>query len=248
MNVKKLEIESSLFGIEVLHLQDWNSLKELLDFDKQLIDSNAYAYVYCFLNSNDVETIQQLENQQFRFSEFRIRTTLHLNKTQFSTTSFYPYQLRLIGDKTELKSAIQLLRKNPPDDRFYHDPSLNKSLSRKRDKLNLEKSFQSYPLEFIYGLFNVQSQKMIAFQSGAIREKCIADYYLYALEPSVDRDHYAEIMDYLCIIHLTERGVAVINSVSTGFNFTEINRLMRKHNFKIQSTEVIMRKLYNKCY
>lgn len=244
MKVEVLTTESAVLGGTVLHLSEWKSASELIEAEPQWISEYHPIYVICKVSSTDLATVQTLEQAGFGFSEFRIYSQLHLQNDYTGYETFYPYKLMQLTEKEQLKQAQKLLLKNRPDDRFFHDPLLKQALSRERELRNLDKSFRSHPSEFILGLFNTTTGKLVAFRSGAIRQKRIADYYLSAIANGVDKKHFAEILDHSCIAYLHTKGVSHINAVSTGFNIDELNRLTQKHNFRIQFTEVIMRKVY----
>lgn len=244
MKMEVLTTESAVLGGAVIQLCGWKTATELVETEPQWISQFHPIYVFCKISSTDLGAVQTLEQAGFGFSEFRIYSQLHIQKDYTGYEAFYPYRLVQLGDTSHLKQARKLLLTNRPDDRFFHDPLLKQTLSREREIRNLDKSFRSYPTEFVLGLFNTNTEKLVAFRSGAIRQKRIADYYLSAVATGVDKNHFAEILDHACIAYLYARGVSHINAVSTGFNIDELNRLTRKHNFRIQSTEVIMRKVY----
>lgn len=244
MKAEVLSTESAVLGGTVLQLSEWKTSSELVEAEPQWISEYHPLYVFCKVSSTDLEAVQTLEQAGFGFSEFRIYSQLHLQNDYTGYEAFYPYKLMQLTEKEQLKQAQKLLLKYRPDDRFFHDPLLKQALSRERELRNLDKSFRSHPSEFILGLFNTTTGKLVAFRSGAIRQKRIADYYLSAIATGVDKKHFAEILDHSCIAYLHAKGVSHINAVSTGFNIDELNRLTQKHNFRIQSTEVIMRKVY----
>jgi len=244
MNIEILASESTILGRTVLELCNWKNVSEIISAEDQYIKEHHPLYVFCKVSSTDLGAVQTLEQAGFGFSEFRIYSNLHLQKDYTGYEAFYPYKLMQLTEKHQLKQAQKLLLKNRPDDRFFHDPLLKQALSRERELRNLDKSFRSHPSEFILGLFNTTTGKLVAFRSGAIRQKRFADYYLSAIATGVDKKHFAEILDHSCIAYLHAKGVSHINAVSTGFNIDELNRLTQKHNFRIQYTEVIMRKVY----
>jgi len=244
MKVEVLTNESAILGSAVLQLSDWKTTTDIVAAEEQFVNEHRPIYVFCKVSSTDLASIQTLEQAGFGFSEFRMYSQLHIQNNYTGYEAFYPYKLMLLGDKDQLKQAQKLLLKNRPDDRFFHDPLLKQTVSRERELRNLDKSFKSYPSEFILGLFNTTTGKLVAFRSGAIRQRHIAHYYLSAIAFGVDKTRFAEILDHSCIAWLREKGVSHIHAVSTGFNIDELNRLSQKHNFRIQSTEVIMRKVY----
>jgi len=44
---------------------------------------------------------------------------------------------------------------------------------------------------------------------------------------------------------LKKKGIQIVYAVSTGFNIEELNRLIKHHDFSIQSSTVILRKAYD---
>jgi hypothetical protein len=92
-------------------------------------------------------------------------------------------------------------------------------------------------------LFNTQTGKLIAFGSGAFRNKHETDFYLYGVIPGNNKEHYSRLLDHLCIDFLQKRGGSIIHAVSTGCNTDELNRLVKHHGFVIETTEVLMRKV-----
>ena len=202
------------------------------------------VYIYCAINATEISAIQYLEKHGYGFSEFRIHSNLQLQNREDSRDGAFPYQLKLIGDEGYLEEAKSILSACLPDDRFFNDPLIDKNIARVREISNLDKSFHSWPKEFIAGLFNVQSSKLIGFRSGALRNDKEADYYLYGIASGYDKQHYSKMLDHLCIGFLHSRGIRNIHAVTTGANTDELNRLVKHHGFRIESTEVLLRKVF----
>jgi hypothetical protein len=59
-----------------------------------------------------------------------------------------------------------------------------------------------------------------------------------------DFEHTAGMLDTFTIEFLAQRGVKIINVVSTGFNTPELNRLLKNFDFRIVSTQVLLRKVF----
>jgi hypothetical protein len=155
----------------------------------------------------------------------------------------FPFELQLIGEESHLMKVKEILQTSSPDDRFFNDPLIEKEIAWQRELIHIEKSFSSWPGEFILGLFNMQSGKLVAFRSGAFKNEKEVTFYLYGVTPGMDKDHYSRMLDHLVIDFLFDRGVRIIHSVSTGFNTPELNRLILHHGFKIDTAEVVLRYL-----
>lgn len=248
MKISTIPFESKLFNGNVIQLSEWDKTEDIISAEAGIIEQYKPVYIFCALNSTEISAIQYLEKNGYGFSEFRIYSNLQLKDTEDSRDAMFPYQIRLLGDEGHLQEVKSILSKNMPDDRYFNDPLIDKNLARSREIRNIEKSFHSWPKEFIAGLFNVQTNKLIGFRSGALRNDMEADYYLYGIAPGYEKQHYSKMLDHLCIGFLHSRGIRIIHSVTTGFNTEELNRLIKHHDFRIENTKVMMRKVISPNY
>lgn len=244
MEITLMTAESRLFGGPIIRISEWDSIEQVIDREPVIIESHNPVYIYCALDANEIASIQYLENHQYGFSEFRIHSLLQIGNNFEATEAPYPYRLELLGDGEHLLRAQKMLEDQLPDDRFFNDPLMDKEIARNREIINLEKSFNSWPKEFILGLFNIQTNKLIGFRSGAFRSEKEVDYYLYGIGKGFDKQQFSQMLDRLSISFLYQRGVRFIHSVTTGFNTHELNRLIKHHGFKVETTEVILRKVF----
>lgn len=236
--------ESKLFNGNIIRITEWENPEEIIASERDIIDEYNPLYIFLSIDANNIGTIQHLENQGYGFSEFRIHSLLQIGNNFEATEAPYPYRLELLGDGEHLLRAQKMLEDQLPDDRFFNDPLMDKEIARNREMINLEKSFNSWPKEFILGLFNIQTNKLIGFRSGAFRSEKEVDYYLYGIGKSFDKQQFSQMLDRLSISFLYQRGVRFIHSVTTGFNTHELNRLIKHHGFKVETTEVILRKVF----
>ncbi len=244
MKINLLDSESRLLGGNVLQIKEFESASDIIDNELAIINKFKPAYIYCTVNAINIETIQKLEASGFSFSEFRVHSHIHLKDTEVSTKSFFPYTANLIGQEEDLERCVKILLENLPDDRFSNDPEIGRPFSQNRMVENLSKSFRSYPKEFLLGLFNSQTDELLAFRSGGFETNTEAIYYLSAVSGKYDHSHYSDMMEAFTIDFLKNKGVEIIHVVSTGFNITELNRLLKSYDFRITQTEVVLRKLY----
>ncbi len=245
MKVVVKDEESKVFNGKFIELSDWESPDEIIEMESTIRETHNPRYLYCAIDSHEVKAIQALEKYGFEFSEFRIISFLALDKKIVGDSSFFPYKVDKVRNENDLKEIIQTLISKFPDDRFFNDPLINKSLAKQREIENIRKSFSSSSQEFILGLFNIQTKKLIGFRSGCYSSQIAADYYLYGIVDGFDIEHFSKILEIGCINYLVKQGVQFIYAVSTGFNILELNRLIKYHGFKIKKTKVLLRKIYN---
>ena len=242
--VVKVE-ESEVFNGRFIELCNWESHDEIIEMEPAIRKSHNPRYIFCAIDSYEVKAIQKLEKHGFRFSEFRVISFLTLDKKTVSDFSFFPYKVEKVRNEKYLEEIIHNLIPKFSDDRFFNDPLIDKNIAKQRELENIKKSFSSPSQEFILGLFNIQTKKLIGFRSGCYRSQIAADYYLYGIFDGFDTEHFSQILEIGCINYLFKQGVQFIYTVSTGFNITELNRLIKHHGFKIKSTKVLLRKIYN---
>lgn len=246
MKITVLPLESHLLGGNVIKLRDWDSAGEIIAAEKEIISRHTPVYIYCEVPATALSTIHQLEAAGYRFSEFRIHSTLNTDDTEIFTRHLYPYEARLIGDEEELENAIKMLQNAKQDDRYSRDPLLDPAFSAKRNIANLRKSFSNFRDEFLLGMFNSQTNEMLAFRSGGYLSKSEAHYYQYAVSPNHDFAHIAGMLEVFTIAFLKQKGVKLIHNISTGFNISELNRMITNHDFVIIANHVLLRKLIHK--
>ena len=173
MKIIVREPESTIFPGTVIQLVEWNEINEITLFEKHALDKYKPFYIYCEVESTRMSEIQKLEKFGYGFVEFRVQSCLNLSDIEISTKSLFPYKAGIIGNESELKEVVSILISNPCDDRYSNDHYIGKSRAKKRNIENLRKSFSSFPEEFLLGIYNSHSNKIIAFRSGRIISVCL---------------------------------------------------------------------------
>lgn len=242
MKLNLINEDSALLARAVIRIDDWAEPGELALAEEEIKKQHCRAYLYTQVPATESARIHQLEEMGYRFSEFRIRSMYKFGGAAESTRSLYPWKPELIGDESTFAAALALLDTATCDDRFSRDVSLPAGFSAKRNRNHLEKSFRNWPDEFLLGVVHAQTGELIAFRSGAILNKSEAHYYQYAISPAHDFNHTAAMLDAFTLEFLHNKGVQLIHAVSTGFNISELNRLILQSGFTIQASDVILRK------
>lgn len=242
MKLNLINEDSALLARAVIRIDDWAEPGELALAEEEIKKQHCRAYLYTQVPATESARIHQLEEMGYRFSEFRIRSMYKFGGAAESTRSLYPWKPELIGDESTFAAALVLLDTATCDDRFSRDVSLPAGFSAKRNRNHLEKSFRNWPDEFLLGVVHAQTGELIAFRSGAMLNKSEAHYYQYAISPAHDYHHTAAMLDAFTLEFLHNKGVQLIHAVSTGFNISELNRLILQSGFTIQASDVILRK------
>ena len=188
--------------------------------------------------------IHSLEDVGFKFIEFRLTKTLDLQTLNaIGKNVFYPFMLHSITDEKIYTTAKKLLFSDFHDDRFSKDPFIKKNISKARLAEYLRKSFTHQPKEFLYGLINVNSHELVAFKSGELMHKDEAAFYLTGSIKNQE-NKYRNMLESLLISELKEKGVKWIKSITSGLNVIELNLTTRDLPYRIESSSVILRKIY----
>jgi len=95
----------------------------------------------------------------------------------------------------------------------------------------------------LLGVFNTNTDELVAFRSGSFMSDVEALYYQYGVGTGFELDHMASMLEVFTIDFLKQRGIRIINAVSTGYNTIELNRLLM-NGFKINQSTLMMRKVF----
>jgi hypothetical protein len=243
MQINILKTESKLMGRNMLRIKDWETADEILVGENAILEKYNPAYIYLEVDATDLVSIHKFEAGGYNFSEFRIRCQLITTNLDTTTRSFFPFVSRLIGEEDDFNKAQVILVESRHDDRFSNDPLIGVTFSNDRLKKNLKKSFTTYPKEFLLGVINSNTNELVAFRSGSFMSDVEAHYYQYGIGSGFERAHMASMLEVFTIDFLKQRGIRIINAVSTGYNTIELNRLLM-NGFKINQSTLLMRKVF----
>lgn len=243
MSVKILDTESRFLGKKVIQITNIDDFKDFEETFENLRKKYKEGLAYCVVDSQEIQSIHELECFDFKFIEFRIHSWLRIGDKPVNSNIF-PYRLDPVGDAQHLVRIKEILLSKQPDDRYFNDYLLDNDFAHNRELFNIEKSFNSWPKEFVLGLFNTQTGKLVGFRSGAFKNEREVLFYLYGVDEAYDEEQVSNILDHTSINFLFNNGARIIHSISTGFNTTELNRLILHHGFKIEKSEVVLRRLF----
>lgn len=244
MKIKKLDIDSKVLGRKAYQIEEIEDGKAFLEEEPSLILKYNPFYIQFLADASDLSTIHSMEDVGFRFAEFRFKKLLDIHSFHtISESAFYPYIIQPVMEDAEYQKAQHLVKESRPDDRFSLDPLIPEELSQNRLQYYLQKSFDNYPKEFIYGLFNKTTNELLAVKSGRQSKEEITFFHT-ALKKDVDREKYTYMLDALLISQFIKEGVHLFYSISSGFNLMEMDLHLTDLKYKMVSATVILRKIY----
>ena len=242
---KLLEVESRLFNRNIIQLATETDAAEYAQHESKLIAEKTPYYIQHQLDAGDLTGIHAFEDMGFRFIEFRIFR--HLENIDPSTSSRYsfPFVCELVGNNAASKKAIlAIAAQHSSDDRFTRDPLISNELAKKRLDLYISKSLSSYPRQFVYGLFNSQTEELIGFRTGIFAEPGLVKYFYYFMKQQYNEPTYISMLETGVVEDLIKRRVNRIEAVTSGLNVKEMNDSSLMQGFVVDKTMVLMRKIF----
>jgi len=104
---------------------------EFIQQKESIIKEYNPYYLQCSVESSDIQLIHTLENEGFRFIEFRVIKVMSAHDfIAVGTNTFYPYQLHAITNDSQITKIEKLLVESYSDDRFSGDPLIKKNISK----------------------------------------------------------------------------------------------------------------------
>ena len=245
MNYKLLEVESRLFNCCIIQLADDIEASDYAREEKSLLDNENPYYIQHQLDAADLSGIHAFESLGFRFVEFRISRYLQPINPAASSKYSYPYAVELIGDSPENRKAIiGIASQHNSDDRFTRDPLIPDQLAKKRLELYITKSLQSFPRQFVYGLYNQHNNELLGFRTGIFADSTVVKYFYYFMKPAYNNSQYISILETGVHEALLRRKVTRIEAITSGFNVDEMNESSLMQGFVVDKTMVLLRKIF----
>jgi len=124
------------------------------------------------------------------------------------------------------------------------DPLISNRLAQKRLELFITKSLTSYLKQFVYGLYNQQTEELIGFRTGIFAEPGLVKYFYYFMQQQYNEPTYISMLETGVVEDLIKRRVNRIEAVTSGLNVKEMNDSSLMQGFVVDKTMVLMRKIF----
>ena len=246
MVIIKLRIEkhdTAIFNRNVLTLEEF-SLD--LDFEKEereyLAKYDPY-YVSVKIPVENLQAIHFLEKMGFNFVELQIREKISLKKT-FDIPS-KQYSLKLIQSTSDLEKVLAIAGTTFTDDRFRIDPLLDPKISTARYELFVKQSYEEKD-QRVYGLINNKTLEILGFKTHKYLDSSKAMLFLGGIHTKYKSLGLGIILALLELNELKRNGIKKVYTHISARNYNVMNLELTKIGFKVDTSYVVLRKIYEK--
>lgn len=243
MKYSVLKVETKLFGRKVLVLDDQITPEEYSSGLEKLMKEENPWYMNRLCDATDLTTIHAFESLGFRFVELRMFRYLRIENMQMGAGSFFPYEIVELNEE-HLPEVCEIIASYPSDDRFSRDPLVPGGASLKRLELYLKKAVAMQPTEFLYGLINHHTGELAGFRNGEFTTKKTVRYFYRFMNQTHNTSAYAAMLEAAVIDALVKKGVSRVEAITSGLNVEEMNEAFSSLGFKVESTKVLLRKIF----
>ncbi|MEI6681682.1 MAG: hypothetical protein WCO44_03590 [Bacteroidota bacterium] len=244
MKFNNLPIDSKILNRRLFELvgftDDW------LQFESKESDFIALKtphYLQIKIDSKDLDLINFFEDHGFRFAEFKIYRKLDTTSDLISNAVLYPFSSGEVTDRKRFSEVLKIAESSTFEDRFTMDHHFSETASRERNLSFIKRSYQRKD-EFLLEYFNQQNNRIAGFQTGKFITRSEVLLHLNGIEKGLDEQNYRERFDSLLYNWLKNMKVKFVHAVSSGLNMNEMNLALTRQGYTIESTSVILRKIY----
>ncbi|MCX6304764.1 MAG: hypothetical protein NT040_07340 [Bacteroidetes bacterium] len=244
MKIAKLAVDSKILKRRLFEIIDFDN--DWISFEKQepeLINSKDPHYIQIRIESKNLDIINYFEDHGFRFAEFKIYRRLSTNNDLISSAVLYPFSVRSVTEKKKLNDVLKIAATASFEDRFSMDHHFSEALSKERNLSFIKRSFNRDD-EFLLEYFNQQNDRTVGFQTGKFISRSEVMLHLNGVSSDLDGMNYRELFDHLLYNWLKTNKIKFIYAVSSGLNMNEMNLAINRQGYTIESTSVILRKIY----
>ena len=244
MKISNLSVDSRILKRKLFEItgfeEDWFSFSK---HEPAWIGKYDPDYLQIRIDSKDLDIINYFEDHGFRFAEFKVYRRLATTYDQISSAMLYPYIAELVSDKHQLAKILKIAENSIFEDRFSMDHHFPHELSKQRNLSFIKRSFNNKG-EFLLEYLNEQTGQLAGFQSGRFLNSEDVILHLNGIAPGLEVAKYRELFDHLLFNWLKFNKVKFIYAVSSGLNMKEMNLAFNRQGYSIESTSVVLRKIY----
>jgi hypothetical protein len=241
MKVERIEIDSEVFGRNVLSLCDVNPEDGLGNKESRYLKEFSPVYVSCRIPMEDLTTIHRLEDQGFRLIEFQIRSVIHFKKTY--EVSKYPYEYQRVTTEEALHDVLDIAGVTVVHDRFTVDGSVPPGISGERYRRYVQKSFDSSNEE-VWRLYDPVAKTTLSFRSHRLTAPGEVLLLLGGVHPDYKTLGLGVISSFFCFNQMRKDGIRKAVTHISAINYPVFNLEIGNLGFRVLTTFAIMRKIY----
>lgn len=233
------EIESSLAGFPVAEIISDFSVGDIERLDEILHTRVPVGVVYCKVHARDLLAIHELSRLGFIYVETQLNLFCRLKPTADHLK--FPYAFFEVKTFDELHKPIEMAETIFDSDRFSLDPMFGRDFSAKRFREYLLQSFANSN-DRIFLMKDCLTNEVVSFSS--IRD--IGGGGIRLLIGGICRQSQGAglgvIHDSLAFSEYHRLGYRTAQTTVSAVNYPVINLEIRHFKFRVQSTNLVLRK------
>jgi hypothetical protein len=241
MRAELIEIDSKVFGHNVLAIHDFDPLTDFASFERSYVAKYAPSYVSAKIPLENIESIHVLEDKGFRMAECQIRLSIKLRK-QYDTSPFL-YKFERVTQVEDLKEVLEIAGATFLNDRFSSDSSLLPGSSGRRYQAYVLKSFDS-PDEAVYRLLDCATGSTVAFKTHRYVSATEVLFLLGGVHPDLKSLGLGLLNEHFEFNELIRKGIKRGVTHISASNYPIFNLEIGQVGFRVMATFAVMRKIY----
>ena len=239
MKIVKLDVDSLVFGRPTYSADSIvNNLEDLLKFKSQLSAITSGA-VSCKVPAENVNLINELESDGFRFQETQLQSKVKLR--DYSDQVHGAYEIRIVSNENELREVQELAKSAFSKDRFSVNSDIGEVLSGQRYSQFVEKSFTSKDEE-VFGLYEIGNTKPLAFRTHRITSDEDILFLLGGVSPLFQGMGLGAIAWLKMSTLLCSRGFKRAITHISAANLDVLNLEISQFHFKVTKSLIVLSK------
>lgn len=241
MKIKHIEIDSRVFGRNVLAIEDFDPNGDFAAFERQYVEDFHPVYVSCKIPLERIADTHMLERNGFNLIECQIRSFIRLRKPY--DVSPFKYDFLPVTREEELGEVLEIAASTFTHDRFKMDLKLPPETSGRRYKEYVRSSFRA-PNEAVYRLVDPATGRVVAFKTHRYQSDTEVLFLLGGVHPDLKNVGIGLINEYFEFNELIRKGIkSGITHISAG-NYPVFNLEIADLGFRVLQVHAVMRKLY----
>jgi hypothetical protein len=242
MKAERTEIDSRVFGRNVLSIKDFDPTADFAAFERDYVAAHSPVYVACKIPLERITDTHILERHGFNLIECQIKSAIKLRKP-YDVSPFRQYAFERVTREEDLPGVFDIAATTFVHDRFSIDLALSPEISGNRYKEYVLKSFRS-PDESVYRLVEIATGRTVAFKTHKRLNETEVLFLLGGVHVDDKNLGLGLINEYFEFNALIAQGVKRgVTHISAG-NYPVFNLEIGNLGFRVMTTYAVMRKLY----
>ena len=242
MKVDLVEIDSRVFGRNVLAINDLDPQADFATFERDYVGRFNPVYVSCKVPLERVTDTHVLERHGFNLIECQIRSCIKLRKP-FDVSAFGQYAFEQVIREEDLPEILEIAATTFVHDRFSMDLALPPEVSGNRYKEYVLKSFHS-PDEAVCRLVERASGRTVAFKTHLYHAPDEVRFLLGGVRNDLKNLGLGPLNGYFEFNELIRKGVRKGITHISASNYPVFNLEIGNLGFRVMTVFAAMRKLY----